>query len=252
MTEREELLKRASELVPKLRERAAQTEEMRRLPKETVQDYVESELLQVAQPVRYGGLDLDFDVLVEVTMELSRGCGSAGWCYAIWASHNHVVGTFPQRAQEEYWADSYETFCSTSFDPSNSKVTAVDGGFQLSGRWQFSSGCGEAAWILLVGLGPAGPLFMMLPKSDFVIMDTWFVSGLRGTGSNDIDVQEAFVPEHRTVPMVDLLEGRSSGREVHDQVSYKLPLFSFWPFGLAATVVGMAQGTLDALRRADA
>ena len=78
MTDREELLRRASKLVPKLRERAAQTEEMRRLPGETVQDYLDAELLRAAQPARYGGLDLDFDVLLDVAMELSRGCGSAG------------------------------------------------------------------------------------------------------------------------------------------------------------------------------
>ena len=87
---------------------------------------------------------------------------------------------------------------------------------------------------------------MMLPKSDFVIVDTWFVSGLRGTGSKDIAVQEAFVPEHRTVPMEDLLEGRSPGREVNGEVGYEVTFFSFWPFSLTATVVGMAQGVLDA------
>lgn len=246
MTDREELLRRASELVPILRERAAQTEEMRRLPQETVQDYLDAELLRAAQPTRYGGLGLDYDVMLDVAVELSRGCGSAGWCYSIWASHNYVVGTFPQRAQDEYWADSYDTLSSTSFDPSNSKVTAVEGGYQTSGQWQFSSGCDEATWVLLVGIGPAGSLFMMLPKSDFAIVDTWFVSGLRGTGSKDIVVHEAFVPEHRTISMVDLLEGRSPGQEVNGEIAYKVPLFSFWTFTLTAPVVGMAQGALDA------
>ena len=98
MTLREELVGKAAELVPVLRERAAKTEQFRRTPLETVGDFHASGLMRIAQPKRFGGLGLDFDHVLDVAAELARGCGSAGWCYAIWASHNWLMGMFSEQA----------------------------------------------------------------------------------------------------------------------------------------------------------
>ena len=102
---RDELLRRASELVPVLRERAARTEELRQIPDETVQDLQASGLIRIGNPRRYGGHDgLDMDAAYEVGWELGRGCGSTAWCYCLWAVHNWWVGHFPEKAQDEYFA----------------------------------------------------------------------------------------------------------------------------------------------------
>ncbi len=207
MTTREELLERASGMAPALRERAQETERRRQPLAENIAALVEAQLIRATQPTRYGGLGLDFDIAPEICVELGRGCGSTAWCYGIWASHNWLMALFPEAAQEEYWADTPDTLSSTSFNPARGRVEAVAGGYRLSGQWDFSSGCDAAAWALLIANGPAGPMMLLLPRRDYVIVDTWQVSGLKGTGSKDIAVAGAFVPEHRTALMHDLREG---------------------------------------------
>ena len=246
MTTREELVQRAATLVPTLRERAAETEKRRQALPETIEDLKAAQLITVAQPMRYGGLGLDFDVVFDIAAELGRGCGSTAWCYGIWASHNWLVALFPEKAQEEYWAAGPDTLSSTSFNPARGKLEGADGGYQVSGQWDFSSGCDAAAWVLLLAVGPAGPRMLLLPRSDYKIVDTWFVSGLKGTGSKDIAVEEVFVPEYRTVAMADLREGRAPGRYVHDTPNQRIPQGSILPFALASPIVGMAQGAIDA------
>lgn len=128
MTEREELVRRASEMLPMLADRAAETEQLRRIPQETIDALLHSSLIRAAQPAHFGGLGLDFDAVFDVSAELGRACGSTAWCYTIWASHNWLMGMFPEEAQQEYWRDSPDTLSSTSFNPSKGKVTAVEGG----------------------------------------------------------------------------------------------------------------------------
>ena len=147
------------------------------------------------------------------------------------------MSLFPEEAQEEYWADSPDTLSSTSFDPARGRVAAADGGYRLSGQWDFSSGCDDAVGVLLIANGPDGPLMLLLPRPDYAIEDTWFVSGLRDTCIQDIVVEDAFVPEHRTVLMElgeDLREGRSPGRPIHDTANQRIPQQCILPFTLAA------------------
>ncbi len=245
MTTREELLERASGMAPALRERAQETERRRQPLAENIDALVEAQLIRATQPTRYGGLGLDFDIAPEICAELGRGCGSTAWCYGIWASHNWLMALFPEAAQEEYWADTPDTLSSTSFNPARGRVEAVAGGYRLSGQWDFSSGCDAAAWALLIANGPAGPIMLLLPRQDYVIVDTWQVSGLKGTGSKDIAVAGAFVPEHRTALMRDLREGCSPGRRVHNTPNQRIPQQCVLPFHLAAPILGMAQGAIE-------
>ena len=246
MVDRNELIRRAADLVPVLRERAARTEELRRIPQETVDDFHAAGILRAAQPTRFGGYDIEYPVVLDIAAELGRGCGSSAWCYGIWAAHNWAAGMFPEKAQKEYWAESADVLSSTSLNPSRAKVTPVKGGYHLSGQWDFSSGCDAASWAMLAGLGPDGILWFLVPKTDYTVNDTWFVSGLRGTGSKDIVTDEIFVPEHRTVPVADLRAGRSPGRSIHDTPNYRIPLQTMFSYSLAAPLLGMAQGALEA------
>ena len=233
-------------MVPMLRDQAANTEKKRRLPQEIIDAFHTTGILRAATPTRFGGYGLDFDVVFDVAAELGRGCGSTGWCYTIWASHNWIAGMFPEQAQMEYWPGSSDTISSTSFNPSLGTVSAAEGGYRVSGRWQFASGCDAATWMLIVGNCPEGPRMLMVPEPDYAIEDTWFVSGLRGTGSKDIVIEDAFVPEYRSVSMHDMREARTPGRKVHDSANYRIPMRSILTFTLAAPVVGMAQGALEA------
>ena len=243
---REEMLRRASALVPRLRERSAQAEQLRRQPDEAIADFVESGLLRIGNPDRFGGVGLDVDAMFDVAFELARGCGSAAWCYSVLTAHNWLLGLWPEQGQAEYFADSPDTISSSSIDPGRSKVEAVGGGYRLSGRWSFSSGCDAASWVMVAGLGPDGVRWFLVPMAEVTIVDTWFVSGLRGTGSKDLVIDDAFVPAHRTVEMRLMKDGLTDGWALHGRPSYRAPLLAVLPLTLVAPILGMAQGAVDA------
>jgi len=243
---REEMVQRAAALVPKLRERAAQTEQLRRLPDETIADLVDAGLLRIVTPDRFGGVGLDFDAKLEVALELGRGCGSTAWCYSILTTHSWWIGHFPRQGQEEFFADSPDALGSSSLDPSRARVEVVPGGYRVSGRWSFSSGCDAANWVTVGGLGPGGVLWFLVPMAEVTVVDTWFVSGLRGTGSKDLVIDDVFVPAHRVAEQRLMKEGRTDGWVLDGRSSYRAPLFSLLPCTLVAPVLGMARGMIEA------
>src|SRR2546423_745998 len=122
---RQAALERASRLVPVLKERALETERLRRLPPETVRDLVDSQLLRLGVPDRFGGLGLDYDLSYEVSWELGRGCGSTAWCYGLWVLHTWMVGHFPERGQEDYFADGPNALCSSAFNGARAHTEPV-------------------------------------------------------------------------------------------------------------------------------
>ena len=240
---REELLDRAASLLPTLRERAGQTEQLRQIPAETIADLKASGLLQIPNPPRYGGYPHDINLMFEVAMEIGKACGSTAWCYAVWSIHNWMLGHWPKQAQEEYYGDGPDVLSSSAFAPSG-KIEPVDGGYRLRGRWDFSSGCDGGSWAMLSAMGPQGPRMCLVPRPDYQILDTWFVSGLRGTGSKDVIVEDVFVPEHRICALMGDVRS-STAYELHGRLSYKLPPMSLLPFTLCSPLVGMAQGAID-------
>jgi 3-hydroxy-9,10-secoandrosta-1,3,5(10)-triene-9,17-dione monooxygenase len=241
---REDLIQRATSLVPKLRERAERTEQLRRLPDETIADLMDAGLFRIGNPDRFGGLGLDVDTSFDVTMELGRACGSTSWCYSVLTNHNWMLGHWPEQAQQEYFADSPDTLSSSSFDPGRSKVEVVSGGYRLSGRWSFSSGCDAATWVMVGGLAPSGPRMFLVPMSDVTIVDTWFVSGMRGTGSKDLTIDDAFVPDHRVLDVRRMRAAETDGWALHGRPSYRVPMFAL-SLGLVAPIVGIAGGAVE-------
>jgi alkylation response protein AidB-like acyl-CoA dehydrogenase len=150
----QEFLLRAAALLPALRERANTAEELRHIPGVTVEDLTTSGLLRIANPARYGGPGLDYDAVLEVAVELGRACGSTAWCYTVWSSHNWLIGFYPAQAQEEYFASTPDVLCSSAFNAALGRAQAVAGGYQLSGHWDFSSGCDAASWALPAAVTP--------------------------------------------------------------------------------------------------
>jgi 3-hydroxy-9,10-secoandrosta-1,3,5(10)-triene-9,17-dione monooxygenase len=243
----QEALLRAAALLPALRERASTTEELRRIPDETVEDLTTSGLLRIANPALYGGPGLDYDAVLEVAVELGRACGSTAWCYTVWASHNWLMGFYPARAQEEYFASKPDVLCSSAFDAALGRAEPAAGGYRLSGHWDFSSGCDAATWALLAAFTPdQGPGLFLVPLSACRIVDTWFASGLKGTGSKDVVLEPTFVPGHRFLSYAAMGTGHTPGRALDDRMSYRLPVFMILPFTLASPLIGIAQGAVDA------
>ncbi len=241
----DELLRRASALVPVLKDRAARAEQLRRLPDENVAKLLASGLYRIAVPKRFGGLDVDYSLALDVAEELARGCPATGWCYGLWAAHAWLIGYWPLAAQEEVFEANPDALCSSSLNTGKSTCIPVDGGYRVSGRWEFSSGCDHAGWLMLGVSGIGERNWVLIPKTDFEIVDTWFVSGLRGSGSKDVVVADAFVPSHRVLDVPTAGDGDYSGWRVHRQDRYRAPITVLLGWDLVAPMLGIAQGMID-------
>ena len=242
---REEIQQRTAALMPVLQERAAHTEQLRQIPPETVQALRESNLIRIGNPQRYGGLGVEYDTAFDVDWELGRACGSTAWCYALWTVHNWWLGHFPEQAQEDFFASGPDTLASSALNPTSGRGEPVPGGVRVTGHWHFSSGCDAAQWVMVALPGPDGPLWALLPRTDYSIVDTWFPSGMRGTGSKDIVIQDVFVPQHRLLDPGRAGDGDWTGWELHGRLSYRLPLRCLTGWDLVAPLVGIAQGAVD-------
>ena len=239
------LLGRASALLPVLKERAAHTEQLRRIPEESVEDLLASQLLRIGVPSRFGGLDVPYGLAIEVAAELGRACPSTSWCYGLWAAHAWLVGYWPLQAQEEVYGDNPDVLCSSSLSPGKSACKPVNGGYRLSGRWEFSSGCDSASWVMLGAPNVSERTWVLVPREDFEIVDTWFVSGLRGSGSKDIAVHDAFVPSHRVLEVNPAGVTDLRAWETHGQGRYRVPVSTLLGWDLVGPMVGIARGMMD-------
>lgn len=243
-TLKEEVRSRAAALAPRLAERAQEIDAARRVPAEIADQLAAEGLLAIANPWRHGG-EGEYDALLAATYELGRGSGSVAWCHAVWTQHNWMIGLWPERMRAEYFADGPDVRCSSAFNPAGAKVEAVDGGYRLSGRWNFSSGCDNAQWLMLGGfLRERQVGYLMVPREEVEIVDTWFVSGLKGTGSKDVVVRDAFVPEHRVATAASLTDPRVPD-DVGERPSYALPVWPLVSLSLTYAVMGMTKGALD-------
>jgi alkylation response protein AidB-like acyl-CoA dehydrogenase len=235
-----ELQKRAEGLLRRLRERSDLTDELRRIPDETVADLRDAGIITCTRPQRFGGPGLGIDVACELAMTVGRGCGSTSWMTGQWAGHNFMVGWFPLKAQEEYWATS-EGLSSTANALVQYDGEEVEGGVRMSGRFKFSSGIDHARWLLLAA--PVG--FCLMPREDFDVVDDWFVAGLKGTGSKSVVFEDVFVPVHRMIPTAALAAGAYPGVGDPAGAYERLPMHLALNPLILSEVVGMAQGAVE-------
>ena len=247
-------LDRVRALLPTLRARALDAEQLRRLPDQTFNDFQEAGLFRCLQPKRFDGYELDPVTFYQAIMEVGAVCGSSAWILGILGVHNWHLALFPPRAQEDVWGEDTSIQLSTSLAPTGT-VERVDGGFRLRGRWSFSSGCDFCHWAVLGGMVPpvnAGEppdaRTFLVPRQDYAIDDNWYVMGLCGTGSKDLVVEDAFVPEYRTHSYRDAFHLMNPGAVVNDAPLYRLPFGLVFPAGLASPAIGVALGALEAFR----
>ena len=243
---------RTKALVPQLRERAVRTEELRRLPPETERDLHEAGLFRILQPKRVGGAELDYIALIDCADLLGQGDASVAWNFANLASHHWMLGMFAQTAQDLVWSKNPDVLIASSFIFPAGRAHRVKGGYRLHGSWPFSSGVASCDWNMLASVvysedeadGIEYRIFL-LPKGDYRILDTWNVAGLRGTGSSDVEVRDAFVADDMTVGVADLAGGPTPGSAVNPNPLYRLPVFSLFPYVLSGVALGNAQACLD-------
>lgn len=235
---------------PELKAEAAVNAEERRLSDRTAKILRETGVMRLAQPARYGGLEADPRVFVEAMMLASQYDGAAGWVLGVVGVHNWHIGLYADEVQAEVWADDPDTWISSSYNYVG-KATRVDGGFRLTGRWSFSSGCEHARWVFVGGFvyddegRPVEMRHFLLPRADYEIVDVWHVAGLSGSGSNDIVVNDAFLPDAHTMSWPDLKAHQCPGVEVNTAPLFRVPWGSMFLNAVTAPLVGMAKGMLD-------
>lgn len=246
------MVSRARAMIPRLRDRASRTEELRRLPPETERELHEAGLFRIVQPKRVGGSELDYVALVDCADAIGQADASAAWNFANLSSHHWMLGMFDRRAQDLVWGKDPNALIASSFIFPAGRARKVEGGYVLRGSWPFSSGVDSCEWNMLASVvssedeadGIEYRIFL-LNKSHYRIKDTWNATGLRGTGSNDVEVDDAFVAESMTVAVNDLAGGPTPGSAVNPNALYALPVFSLFPYVLSGVALGNAQACLD-------
>jgi 3-hydroxy-9,10-secoandrosta-1,3,5(10)-triene-9,17-dione monooxygenase len=241
------VLEGVRDLLPTFRERADDAERARVVPEASVKELEDTGLFRMLQPKRYDGLECDPVDFFTAVRDIAGACGSTGWISSVLGVHPWQVALFADEAQQAVWGEDTSTRLSSSYAPTGKAVVA-DGGFTLSGKWSFSSGCDHATWVLLGGLvfDAEGQVVdfrtFLLPRDKYQIVDVWNVVGLRGTGSNDIVVEETFVPEAFTLSMGDTGRCYGPGQAVNDSDLYKLPFHSLFTTTISTPIIGMAYG----------
>jgi len=250
----EDYLGRVRALLPALRERTARAELLRRLPDETFADFQETGLFRALQPRRYGGFELDPATFYQAVMEVGAVCGSSAWILGVIGVHNWHLAILPPQAQEDVWGADTSVQLSTSLAPTGT-VERVEGGYRLHGRWSFSSGCDFCQWAVLGGVVPSAvggqppdARVFLVPRRDYVVDDNWHVMGLCATGSKDIVVDDALVPEYRTHSYQDAFHLKHPGTAINDAPLYRLPFGLVFANGITAPAIGAASGALEAFR----
>lgn len=251
----DELLARARAMIPTLRERAGACVSRRDVPAASIAEMQDAGFFRILQPRRWGGYEMHPNVFYDVQKALAEGCMSTGWMYGVVGCHPYEIALFHERAQAEVWGEDASTLVSSSYQPVG-KVTPVDGGFRLSGRWGFSTGSVHCRWVVLGALvppsAPGGAPDMrafLLPRSDYSIdTDSWHVFGLQGTGSHDVIVEDVFVPEHRTHRSVDGFLCTNPGQETNPGPLYTLPWAQVFMRSVSTAAFGGARAAITAAR----
>lgn len=248
----DEYLERVRKLIPAFRERATLTERTRRLPNESWADFRRAGLLRALQPARWGGFELHPTIFYRAVMEVSAACPSTGWVLGVLGVHSWQLAVFPERAQQDVWGADSTLQASSSYAPTG-KIERVEDGFRVSGRWSFSSGCDFCQWAILGGStrnpdGTPDARSYLLPRSDYEIDDNWQVMGLSGSGSKDLVVKDAFVPEYRTHKFLDAYNRNNPGQAHNPGALYRLAWASVFAYAIAAPAIGAAAGALERWR----
>jgi 3-hydroxy-9,10-secoandrosta-1,3,5(10)-triene-9,17-dione monooxygenase len=249
----DEAMRRARQMVPILRERAARSEDARVLIRENEQLLHESGLLRFHQPRSFGGMELDFVAVVDIPAELARGCPSTAWNVGNLGCHHWILGYYDPATQHEVWDANPDALIASSIALAAGRGRKADGGFVINGRWPFSSAVDNSDWNMLAvsiyGDDDKTPIdwrLCLVPKSDYEIIDTWYAMGMAATGSKDVAVSELFVPERRALPLLRCRGGSEHpGAALNPGALYRIPVVAASSHPLAPAALGAAEGAYE-------
>jgi 3-hydroxy-9,10-secoandrosta-1,3,5(10)-triene-9,17-dione monooxygenase len=245
------VLEEVRALAPSIAERSAEADTLRRIPDESIKALQSAGLFRLLQPKAFGGTEAHPMDFYRAVAEVGAACGSTGWVASVLGVHPWHIGLFDVKAQQEVWCEDTDVNISSSYAPVG-KAKKVKDGFSFSGKWSFSSGCDHCSWVLLGGLvfdeddKVSDFRTFLLPRKNYTINDVWDTVGLRGTGSNDIVVEDVFVPEYRTLSMNNTAVCECPGQEVNTSPLFRMPYGSIHPFAITAPIIGMARGAYEA------
>ncbi len=244
-----DLIAAAEKLAPLLREKAREAEIARRPLDEVIDAIREAGLFSLLVPKRYGGHEADIDTFFEVSLILSRADASMGWLVSFYLEHAFWFCGFPEEFQKELFSNQSYVLAPATLNMGGGKAEKVEGGYRISGRWQWGTGIVHADWVLVGALmqtedGLPAPRFFAMPREEVEAIDTWHVAGMCSTGSYDIKVDDVFVPENRTVAMFDLTNA-TTAQQIHDGPLYRTPLIPILGFASALSMLGAAQCALE-------
>lgn len=225
-------------------------DEQGRLTDEVAKRLKDTGLVRLLQPTDHGGFAADPRDFLAAVMDVGRWCPSAGWVAGVVGVHPWELALQDERVQAEVWGDDPDTWVASPYSPGGTAVP-VDGGFAVDGHWRFSSGTDLCDWAVLGAMvrdddgAVTGALHIMLPRSDYeIVPDSWNVTGLEGTGSKDVVVRDAFVPDYRTIDVAKVLDGRAFRESGRGDPLYAMPWSTMFPSAVTAGIVGIAEGVL--------
>ena len=247
---RESLTEKAAAMVPVLLERQKEADALRRMPDSTHRDFVDAGFYRIFQPKRYGGLECENRTIIDIAVQLGRGCGSSAWVFTNLVAHSLVLSMNCVEAQDDVWGDNPEALIASGLSVSGATAAPVDDGVLLDGLWSFSSGVDFADYLHLQVFvpqeeGPPEPRFALVPKGSFEIVDDWNATGLLATGSKSVRLEDVFVPNYRTVAAGVLSGGKGLSRHINSAPLYQISIWSSGTQIFPAPAVGIARGALD-------
>lgn len=236
------LLAAAREMVPHILACRDAIDRDRCLPPDLVARLKAAQLLQLWLPRSLGGPELHPADFIRVIETLAAADASVAWCATNAGVFSLLGGSMAEDAAREVFGD--QRVVAGSINPAGTAV-AAEGGYTGSGRWSYCSGIGHADWVLgscMVQTGEAKPeaRFLLFPCDAVEVIDTWQVSGMRGTGSHDMQAHSVFVPQARTVPAFN-------APAVQPGTLYRVPRLSLFCVALAAVTLGIARAAIDDL-----
>lgn len=247
------LVERATALKPLLAANAREAERLRH-PVDAVWSAIRrSGVFYHFVPKKYGGLEYDLQTFIDAMLPLGEGCAATGWVASFCVEHNWMMSQFPEEAQDEIFGSQHYIIAPGVTSPPG-KVVETKGGYRLTGRWKWGTGVMHADWILAAGLGGSEEdgspriLFFIFPAAEATVIDTWHVEGMIGTGSNDIAVEDLFIPAHRCLNMGHMREGRSHGATLYSNPIYRMPMLPFLALTAAIPAVGNARAAIAFFR----
>jgi 3-hydroxy-9,10-secoandrosta-1,3,5(10)-triene-9,17-dione monooxygenase len=243
----QDLIDRATAMIPLLRARAAADETDRRIDDDTIEQMVEAGLFRVLQAKRWGGYEMSPEVFAEIQIQLAKGDLSVAWVYGVVGVHPYHLCLFDDQAAQDVWGQDSAVLISSPYMPTM-QVKSVDGGYEMSGRWSYSSGSLHCPWTLLGGFvdgNPAGYRSFLIPREEAKIQDTWDTLGLAATGSHDVVVERAFVPEHRTHKFSDGFNVTNPGLAWNNSLIFRMPFMQVFLRAITNGQIGALETILE-------